>query len=164
MALFGGSRDINLFKHFNKELTEKIIEQYVGYYKLTLNETDSNIYGESLNKKFNDPILIPCLLKHDTQENKNESTVLNINRNIIVSFLKDKLREIEVYPEIGDVVFWNNDYFEVETRGENQFIFGKDNDYNYSDDYLDNFGESFSIQLRCRYISSDKLNLENSRL
>ena len=36
MALFGGSRDVSLFRSLNKELINDIIQTEVAYYKFTL--------------------------------------------------------------------------------------------------------------------------------
>jgi len=109
MALFGGRRDIDLFKSISRELVEDIIEQYVGYYKLILNETSSNIYGESLNKVYNQPILTPCLIDHSDQETNDADTIGSIGRNIEVSFLIETLKELNLYPEKGDIMVWRFD-------------------------------------------------------
>jgi hypothetical protein len=164
MALFGSKRDINLFKSLNRELISNIIEQKVGYYKINLNETSSNIYGESLNKSYGTPVLIDCFVEHSPQENSNEISIITVKRNIVVSFLIDILKEAEIFTQRGDILIWNDDYYEVEGLIQNQFIYGKNSDYNYGDVYLDNFGESFSIQVNCRYVSPDKLNIEQTRI
>jgi hypothetical protein len=39
MALFGGSRDINLFHTINSELINDIIQTEIGYYKFALEQT-----------------------------------------------------------------------------------------------------------------------------
>ena len=50
MALFGGQRDINLFIGLNKELLKDIIQTEIAYYKFALEQTTSNVYGESMGK------------------------------------------------------------------------------------------------------------------
>ena len=62
MPLFGGARDISLFKTMNKELINDIIQTEIGYYKFVLQETEVNVYGESDRKIYYEPLLIPCLI------------------------------------------------------------------------------------------------------
>ena len=62
MALFGRQRDISLFRHVNRELIWDIITQQIGYYKVILEETYTNIYGEAMEKFLTDPVLLNCLI------------------------------------------------------------------------------------------------------
>jgi hypothetical protein len=62
MAMFGSTRDVATFKIFTKEIVEDIVSQQVGYYKIKLNDTPVNMYGEALTKYFIGPVLIPCLI------------------------------------------------------------------------------------------------------
>ena len=58
MALFGGARDISLFRGLNRELIGDIITQQCIYYKFKLNETKVNMYGEAAGAKFyNEPVI-----------------------------------------------------------------------------------------------------------
>ena len=43
MALFGGSRDISLFKNISKELINDIIQTEVAYYKFALEQIKNDI-------------------------------------------------------------------------------------------------------------------------
>ena len=52
MALFGGQRDISLFRHLNRELMGNIITQQCAFYKYKVEETNVNIYGESAQEKY----------------------------------------------------------------------------------------------------------------
>ena len=62
MALFGGTRDINLFTTITRELMGDVITQQIAYYKIKLEETISNIYGEAANGKFyHEPVLLNSL-------------------------------------------------------------------------------------------------------
>ena len=56
MALFGGSRDISLFRNVNKELINNIIQTEVAYYKFALEQTKVNVYGEAPGKQYYEPL------------------------------------------------------------------------------------------------------------
>ena len=60
--LFGSDRDFNLLTKINRELLKDIVEQEVLYYKLSLEDTEINIYGESLSKIFYTPTKLNCLI------------------------------------------------------------------------------------------------------
>jgi hypothetical protein len=87
----------------------------------------------------------------------------NITRNFSFRFLRTDLVAQKVVPQIGDIVLWNNDYYEVNLVNENQDIVGKVPQYNYNGGYLSDFGESFSIICNAHYISPEKLGITQSR-
>ena len=163
MALFGGSRDISLFRHINKELINNIIQQSVGYYKINLDKTTSNLYGESLTKSYNNPVLVNCLIERTAQEWSETEFGTDITRIITVRFLRDILVDIQLVPEIGDVVLWQEDYYEIDGIVENQFVVGKDPSYSYSEDTND-FGSSISIITTAKFIRPEKLGITKERL
>ena len=146
MALFGGSRDISLFRHINKELINNIIQQSVGYYKINLDKTSSNLYGESLTKSYNDPVLVNCLIERTPPTWSETEFGSDITQDITIRFLRDILVDINLVPEVGDVVLWQEDYYEVDGTVENQLVVGKDPSYSYSQDTND-FGSSISRRL-----------------
>ena len=63
MALFGTLRDIGTFKGISKELLENVVSQQCGYYKIILQDTTKNVYGESLQKYYIGPVLLNCLIE-----------------------------------------------------------------------------------------------------
>ena len=68
MALFGSARDISLFRHLNRELLWDVITQQCVYYKLNLNQTKVNMYGESAGEKFYEaPVLFNALISREAQ-------------------------------------------------------------------------------------------------
>jgi hypothetical protein len=174
MALYGEQRDISLFRHLNRELLNRIIEQKVGYYKINLNETNSNIYGESTEKFYNSPVLANCLIERgDTSFVDDPMGTVTSNRTIVVRFFRDDLAGIEVtdfdgntyniLPEIGDIMLWNEDYFEIDNINENQLFVGKDPIYSY-DPTVNNFGTSLSIICSAHHVRPEKLGLKKERL
>ena len=162
MALFGGSRDISLFRHINKELINNIIQQSVGYYKINLDKTTSNLYGESLTKSYNNPVLVNCLIERTAQEWAETEFGTDVTREINVRFLRDILVDIQLVPEVGDVMLWQENYYELSGIVENQFVVGKDPSYAYDD--TNDFGSSISIIVTAQYIRPEKLGLKQERL
>jgi hypothetical protein len=163
MALFGSRRDIGTFTGISRELLENIISQNCGYYKVMLNDTKINVYGEGQTKYYIGPVLINCLIERGDFNSSREYSSIEVSREVTFRFFKDHLQETDVFPEIGDVVFYNEHYFEVDNVNENQLIVGKDNDYAYSEG-LEKFGNSLSIILKTHYVSPDKLGLNQNRL
>lgn len=165
MALYGSSRDISFFHVINAELIHNIIEQNIGYYQISLEETPQNIYGEADNgtKMWLPPVLIQCLIDRGDYEADYAPVGPDINRNFGFRFLRKDLVAQNVVPQIGDVILWNNDYYEVNLVNENQDIVGKVPQYNYGGAYLDDFGASFSIICFANYVSPERLGITLSR-
>jgi len=165
MALYGSSRDIGFFHIINAELIHNIIEQNIGYYQVSLDETQQNVYGEVENgtKMWLPPVLIQCLIDRGDYEADYVPVGPNITRNFNFRFLRTDLIAQDVVPQIGDVILWNNDYYEVNLVNENQPIVGKVPQYNYGGAYLDDFGQSFSIICSANYVSPERLGITQSR-
>jgi hypothetical protein len=162
MALYGTNRDISFFRHINLELINNIIEQQVGYYKISLEKTNSNIYGESPNKIYNNPVLVNCLIERSNQEWKEIDMGSDTTRSITVRFLRDILVNINLVPEVGDIILWNDDYYELSNIVENQLITGKNPGFSYSSDN-DDRGSSWSILVKADYIRPEKVGLNRTR-
>lgn len=179
MSLFGTSRDASLIRHINRELINNVIEQQVGYYKISLEKTKTNVYGEANGTKiFYDPVLINCLIERTPQVWTTDSIGPDVNQDITVRFLRDDLAGIDlsielpeggkgfqygVVPEVGDIMLWDNDYYEVDSIVENQLFVGKNPSYSYSTDN-DNFGSSISIIVKAHYTRAEKLGITQDRL
>ena len=163
MALYGRNKDVLLFQGLNTELLHRIIEQQVGYYKPVLDDTPANIYGEAQNKTWLGPVLIKCLLDRGEQGVVNDDFGVDRNRPLSVRFFRKDLVDANVVPEIGDVILWNEDYYEVDNLVENQLVVGKDPSYPYSDT-VDDFGSSHSIILTCHYTRPERIGLKEERM
>ena len=161
--MFGSVRDIATFKIFTKELVEAIISQEVGYYKIMLSDTPVNVYGEGTNKYYIGPVLIPTLIVRGDFTTDVGDYGPDQTRGVDFRFFKDHLIEANIVPEVGDVVMFNESYYEVDNVNENQYILGKDVDYVYSSG-TEGFGQSYSIILTTHYTSPDRLGIAKERL
>ena len=158
MALFGGSRDVCLFNNLNKELINDIIQTEVAYYKFALEQTVSNVYGEAPGKNYYEPLKIACLIDRQDQSWSSDSFGSDVNQTIGFRFLKQELQDINLLPEVGDLLLFKNNFYEVDSKVENQLILGKDPDYAMATETTD-FGKSFSIMVNTHISRVEKLNL-----
>ena len=158
MALFGGSRDVSLFHNLNKELINDIIQTEVAYYKFALEQTVSNVYGEAPGKNYYEPLKIACLIDRQDQSWSSDSFGSDVNQTIGFRFLKQELQDINLLPEVGDLLLFKNNFYEVDSKVENQLILGKDPDYAMATETTD-FGKSFSIMVNTHISRVEKLNL-----
>ena len=158
MALFGGSRDISLFHNLNKELINDIIQTEVAYYKFALEQTSVNVYGEAPGKQYFEPLKLACLIDKQDQSWSSDAFGSDINQTIGFTFLKQELRDLNLVPEVGDFILFRNNFYEVDSRVENQLILGKDPDYALAMETT-NFGDSFSIIVNTHISRIEKLNL-----
>ena len=164
MAIFGSIKDINVFKGITKEFVENVASQQCGYYKIMLSDTPPNIYGEALEKQYVGPVLLYVLVERGDfgVEDWNDVSTDSV-RKMKFRFFKDHLDTANIIPEVGDIVMYNERYYEVDNVNENQKILGKDPDYSYSEG-LDQFGASFSVILEAHYTSPDRLGIQIQRI
>ena len=158
MALFGGSRDISLFNTVSKELINNIIQSEVGYYKFALERTTANVYGESVGKMYYEPVRIACLMQREDQTWSSDDFGSDVDQTLGFRFLKQELRDINLVPQVGDLLLFRNNFYEADSKIENQLIMGKDPDYAISTGASD-FGNSHSIIIKTHLSRVEKLNL-----
>ena len=158
MALFGGSRDISLFHNLNSELLKDIIQTEIAYYKFALEQTKVNVYGEAPGKNYFEPLKIACLIDRQDQSWSSDDFGSDINQEVNFRFLKNELKNINLIPEVGDLLLFRNNFYEVDSKTENQLILGRDPDYAISTETT-NHGDSFSVLLNTHISRVEKLNL-----
>lgn len=169
MALFGSSRDISMFRKVNRELLGDIITQQIAYYKYNLNQTKVNMYGENVEGKYYiGPVLLNCLIERNDQAFPTSDLGPDLIWGIKTAFLRDDLVEANVVPQVGDIIMYQEGYFEVDNIISNQQFVGKDPDYPYNVNPLNpglgNFGYNVSIVCEAHYVPQDKVNITKARM
>lgn len=160
--LFGSNRDFNLLVNINRELLKDIVEQEILYHKLSLEDTEVNIYGEASEKSFWTAVKLNCLITRGDQVIDIQEFGPDLGREASFAFIRQDLVDTDVVPEVGDIVQWHNDFYEVDTVRENQLFLGRDNGYNLTN-YGGNFGSSLSIILDCHLTRADKVGITEVR-
>lgn len=160
--LFGSNRDFNLFASINRELLKDIVEQEILYYKLSLEDTIANLYGESTEKSYWEPVKLNCLITRGDQVISSDEFGPDLTRDASFAFLRRDLVDTDTVPEVGDIVMWHENYYEVDTVRENQLFLGKNNSYNLTS-YGEQFGESISIIVDCHLTRADRVGIADIR-
>lgn len=128
MALFGSQRDAKFLAAINSELINAIIDTEILYYKLIVEQSDSNIYGESEQKSFYNSILMPCIIAKENKTATMDDYGHSYTRTAQFALSRDLLETITLYPEAGDIIFWDNEYYEIDNVESNQYFTGKNPD------------------------------------
>ena len=134
-------RDLNVFERVNKELIgdlrlgkDGIINQQVVLYKVSVQDTQTNMYGEAAGgKKWKDGVKFACLVDAADFDWNNDEFGPDEQQNADFHILRQSLIDLSLVPELGDVIEWNWAYFEVSSINENQLIGGQqDNNWTVS--------------------------------
>jgi hypothetical protein len=125
MARFSLDRDIRFFRDISRELVDDVITTSVILYKLIVGESKTNLYGESLNKTYYSPVTLNTIIERDDTSVQYEGFGSDTTQGVQFRFNRFTLEGSGFYPEIGDIIFHNNAYFEVDNVREDQLIGGR---------------------------------------
>jgi len=125
MALFGGMRDAKYLASINSELINSIIDTEIEFFKLILETTNSNTYGESDSKSYYDSIILPCIITKENKTSTMDDYGHSYTRTAQFGLSRDLLEKADFYPEVGDIVLWDNEYYELDNIESNQYFTGK---------------------------------------
>jgi hypothetical protein len=126
MPRFVSEQDFQFFQHINKEILMDVVDVPVVLYKIIPNIATVNIYGESLDKARYRGIQLHALIKYPKTDSANEGFGFDMNQqNVEFRFQRKLLQDVEVYPDIGDIVGYNDNFYEIDNINEVQLIAGK---------------------------------------
>jgi len=162
MALFGSVRARSLFRHHSRQLLARIVAEEVLYYKLSLKETSYNLYGESKSKVYFQPVLMTCLYQVTDQASEDAEYGKSRSQQVDFKFLRDDLVIAGLLPEAGDIISWQESYYEVDLIIENQRVMGKNPEYALETG-LAKYGESWSMICKSHLTNVNKLNIAKSK-
>jgi len=147
MPKFLSNRDVSFFKSIARELVDDVIQVAVVLYKINQYETKVNIYGESLNKTWYPGVEIYALADKEPENVQYEGFGPDNTQSITFKFNRDTCEEKGIYPEIGDIVYFDNSYYEIDNTNEIQFVGGQPDN-------------NFSIVATTFMVSKSSLNIE----
>lgn len=160
--IFGSTSDFSLIRRMNRELLQSVVEQEILYYKIDLENTVVNVYGESVKRNYMVPVKMNCLITRGDQVVTVQDFGPDMTRDTSFAFLREDLVDLSTVPEVGDIIFWQEDYYEVDLVRENQLFLGRDEKYNLTE-YGQRFGASISIVVDTHITRRDRVGLDKIR-
>lgn len=151
MPKFMLGRDLQLFRSFARELVDTVIENTCVLFKINLNETKVNIYGEAMNKTWHPGIELFVMIDKEPDTATYEGFGPEEQQNITFKFDRLLCEERNAYPEIGDVIYFDNSYYEIDNTTETQFVGGLPGN---------NSDRNWSIVCSTFMVSKSNLNIE----
>ncbi len=125
MARFALSRDIRFFEGISRELVDAVVTTAVVLYKLIIEDSKTNLYGESLSKTYYQGMECNAIIQREDTQANYEGFGSDSSQTVEFRFNKFTLEDKNFYPEIGDIIFHNNGYFEIDNVREEQLIGGR---------------------------------------
>ena len=147
MPKFLQTRDIEFFKSIARELVDDVVQNTIVLFKVNMNETKVNIYGESLNKTWYPGVELYALYSKSPEDVVYEGFGPEMQQNITFKLDRMMCEEKNVYPEVGDVIFFDTSYYEIDNTNEIQFIGGSPDN-------------NFSIVCETFMVTKSNLNIE----
>ena len=122
-------KEFDLINQMNEELIDEIVGQSVDIYKVNVERTEDNVYGESTAKYYDIGFRVNCLINYNEPEIIQAEFGADTNTSIEMFFQRENLSSgsLNFYPEIGDIVDWNEQYWEINSVVEPQLIAGHPN-------------------------------------
>jgi len=122
-------KEFDLINQMNEELIDEIVGQSVDIYKVNVERTEDNVYGESTAKYYDIGFRVNCLIDFSEPEVIQDEFGSDTNSNITMYFQRENLASgsLNFYPENGDIVDWNDFYWEINGTTEPQLFAGHPN-------------------------------------
>lgn len=126
LGRFFSKRDMKLFGSFNAELMGDIIQTQVFIFKICPQQTAINIYGEAgaQGKYFYPGIEITALIDRADIDTNYDEFGPDRNQSVVFKMREDMLKLINVYPETGDIIRFNERYYSIDNVIQEQFLGG----------------------------------------
>jgi hypothetical protein len=146
MPKFFNAKDLDFIRSIAEEVVDYVVEQSIVLFKVSVGETKTNLYGESLGKVWHAPAVLMAIVDREPSNvvyegfgaDRTQSVEFRFNRQRLRTQTLPRLRDINGtlipagaiqneqfgYPEIGDVILFDGSYYEIDNVRQSQLIGG----------------------------------------
>jgi hypothetical protein len=130
---FLSQTDRNFFETVNKELLgsprdkkDGVINTFVKLFRLSVENTATNLYGEAAAGKIYLPgVQLPSLISAEDFDFNTDEFGPDLRQAATFSFEREYLVGLPLVTSIGDIIDWNYAHWEIASLNENQLIGGQ---------------------------------------
>lgn len=158
MPKFFNAKDLDFLKSIAEEVVDYVVEQTVVLFKVSVGETKTNLYGESLGKIWHAPANLMCIVDREPSNVVYEGFGADRQQSVEFRFNRQRLRESSYniprvrdingtlvpvgaiqneeygFPEIGDIILFDNAYYEIDNVRQSRLIGGSPEIYDQESD------------------------------
>ena len=181
MPKFFNSNDLTFIKTISEEVLDYVVEQVVTLLKVSVQSTSVNLYGESLNKVYRNPTTLMAIVNreergigYDTNAGPSSTQTVEFHfnimrlRNLTEPMVKNingsdtPVGSIQTenngYPEIGDIILFDNTYYQIDNVKNSKLIGGSPTIYNKSTSEFED--ARMFITTTCHMIRRSQIQIE----
>jgi hypothetical protein len=126
MPRFVSQKDFNFFQHINRELVSDVVDVDVILYKIALETTAVNLYGEATEKARYTGVELKSLVRYPKNiSNTKDGFGVDVEQNVEFRFVRALLEQVKTYPEAGDIIFYDEAYYEIDNVNDTQLVAGQ---------------------------------------
>lgn len=177
MPIFGRQKDRQLIKHFSKEVMQDIIDTPVIIYKPSVSNTNVNLYGEGVdgNKNYRPGVRLHATVNREDQEWVTNDLGVDVTQKGTFSFLNEDIWNVATVGtdeesgfaiEIGDLIYYDTQYWVIDSTNKNQYIHGRNQNVLSGDGVDFGFesetkmhGESLSTVVQAHITRKSRINV-----
>jgi len=126
--MFFGEKERNYVKQIGDELTEHIMPQVILYYPVSVKHSNFHeLYGEAIEKTYLPPVRVATRVYwEEGRVTTTEKHNIDSESRILVKFQTRRITEDQdLYVRQGDIVFYGNQFYEIQKIGEPRELFGQ---------------------------------------
>ena len=154
MPKFFNANDLDFIKTIAEEAVDYVVEQAITLFKVSVGETKTNLYGESLGKIYYAPANLMAIVDRNPTGVNLEGFGTDITQAVEFRFNRMRLRTETLprlrdingtlipadaiqntqygYPEVGDIIYYDEAYYEIDNIQSTRLIGGQPKIYNQS--------------------------------
>ena len=182
MPKFFNARDINFLKTIAEEVVDYVVEQTITLFKVSVGETKTNLYGESLGRVYHAPANLMAIVDREQKNINYEGEAgPDYTQQVEFRFNVERLRTETLpilrdvngtpipadaiqntqygYPEIGDVIYFDEAYYEIDNMKSHMLLAGQPKIYNKETREFDS-GKMFLIAV-CHKVRRSQVQIED---
>jgi len=126
MPRFVSQKDFNFFQHINRELVSDVVDVDVILYKIALETTAVNLYGEATEKARYTGVELKSLVRYPKNiSNTKDGFGVDVEQNVEFRFVRALLEQVKTYPEAGDIIYYDEAYYEIDNVNDTQLVAGQ---------------------------------------